>query len=67
MAMRVNHNIAALNALRNLNKTDDDMSQTLERLSSGQKINRAADGPAALVISEQMRGQIASVNQAILN
>jgi flagellin len=67
MAMRINHNIAALNALRNLNKTDEDMSQSLERLSSGQKINRAADGPAALVISEQMRGQIASVKQAIQN
>jgi flagellin len=67
MAMRINHNIAALNALRNLNKTDEEMSQSLERLSSGQKINRAADGPAALVISEQMRGQIASVNQAIQN
>lgn len=67
MAMRINHNIAALNALRNLNKTDEEMSQSLERLSSGQKVNRAADGPAALVISEQMRGQIASVNQAIQN
>jgi len=67
MAMRINHNIAALNALRNLNKTDEELSQSLERLSSGQKINRAADGPAALVISEQMRGQIASVNQAIMN
>ncbi len=67
MALRINHNIAALNALRNLNKTDEDMSQSLERLSSGQKVNRAADGPAALVISEQMRGQIASVKQAIQN
>ncbi len=67
MAMRINHNIAALNALRNLNKTNGEMSQSLERLSSGQKINRASDGPAALVISEQMRGQIASVNQAIQN
>ncbi|HUJ73375.1 MAG TPA: flagellin [bacterium] len=67
MALRINHNIAALNALRNLNKTDDELSSSLERLSSGQKINRAADGPAALVISEQMRGQIASVNQAIQN
>jgi flagellin len=67
MAMRINHNVPALNALRNLNKTDAEMSQSLERLSSGQKVNRAADGPAALVISEQMRGQIASVKQAIQN
>jgi flagellin len=67
MALRINHNIAALNALRNLNKTDDELSGSLERLSSGQKINRAADGPANLVISEQMRGQIASITQAIQN
>ncbi len=67
MAFRINHNIPALNALRNLEKTDEDMSKTLERLSSGLRVNRGADGPAVLVISEQMRGQIASVNQAIRN
>lgn len=67
MALRINHNTAALNALRNLNKTDDDLSKSLEILSSGQKINRAADGPASLVISEQMRGQIGSIRQAIQN
>ena len=67
MAMRINHNIPALNALRNLKSTDQDMSTTLERLSSGLRVNRAADGPATLVISEQMRGQIASIKQAILN
>jgi flagellin len=67
MALRINHNVAALNALRNLNKTDDELSKSLEVLSSGQKINRAADGPASLVISEQMRGQIGSIRQAIQN
>lgn len=67
MAFRVNHNIPALNALRHLNETDREMSRSLERLSSGQKVNRGADGPAVLVISEQMRGQIASINQAIRN
>ena len=67
MALRINHNIAALNTLRNLEKSDRALSGSLERLSSGLKVNRAADGPAALVISEQMRGQIASVNQAIQN
>ena len=67
MAMRINHNIPALNALRNLKTTDDDMSKTLERLSSGLRVNRASDGPATLVISEQMRGQIASIQQAIQN
>lgn len=67
MAFRVNHNIPALNALRHLNETDKEMSRSLERLSSGQKVNRAADGPAVLVISEQMRGQLASIDQAIKN
>ncbi|MDH5750901.1 MAG: flagellin [Deltaproteobacteria bacterium] len=67
MALRINHNIPALNALRNLNKTDGELSGSLEKLSSGQRINRAADGPATLVISEQMRGQIASIEQAIRN
>ena len=67
MAFRINHNIPALNALRNLNRTDDDMSRSLERLSSGLKVNRGSDGPAVLVISEQMRGQIASIGQALQN
>jgi flagellin len=67
MAFRINHNIPALNALRHLDDTNEDMSRTLERLSSGQKVNRGADGPAVLVISEQMRGQIASIDQAIRN
>ena len=67
MALRINHNIAALNALRHLNRTDDELSKTLERLSSGERINRAADGPASLIISEQMRAQIAGLNQAVDN
>ncbi|MDH4249480.1 MAG: flagellin, partial [Deltaproteobacteria bacterium] len=67
MALRINHNIPALNALRNLDRTDTSLTTSLERLSSGQRINRAADGPATLVISEQMRGQIASIEQAIRN
>ena len=67
MSLRINHNIAALNALRNLNETDKALSTSLERLSSGERINRAADSPAGMVISEQMRGQIASIGQAIQN
>jgi len=67
MSLRINHNIAAVNSHRNLQANDAQMSKTLEKLSSGLKINRAADGPAALVISEQMRGQIAGLNQAIDN
>ena len=67
MTLRVNHNISAINSHRNLQINDTKMSKTLEKLSSGMKINRAADGPAALVISEQMRGQIAGMTQAIDN
>ena len=67
MSLRINHNISALNTHRYLNKNQNELSKTLEKLSSGQKINRAADGPASLVISEQMRAQITGLNQAIDN
>jgi len=67
MALRVNSNIAALNALRNLQSTENELSQNLERLSSGRKLNHAADGPASLVISEQMKTQISGIGQAIRN
>ncbi len=67
MGLRINHNVAAINSWRNLKATDDAMSKTLERLSSGYKINRAADGPANLVISEQMRAQVQSMEQAVSN
>lgn len=67
MALRVNSNIAALNALRNLNQTEKALTRNLERLSSGRRLNRAADGPAELVISEQMKAQINALGQAIRN
>ena len=67
MSLKINHNIAAINSWRNLKATDDAMSKTLERLSSGQKLNRAADGPASLVVAEQMRSQVASMEQATSN
>lgn len=67
MGLRINHNVAAINSWRNLKATDEAMSKTLEKLSSGYKINRAADGPANLVISEQMRAQVASMEQAAAN
>ena len=67
MALRINHNIAALNGHRNLVQNDHDLTRSLEKLSSGLKINRAADGPASLIISEQMRAQIKGLNQAVDN
>lgn len=67
MAMRVNTNIAALNSLRQLARTENNIRTNLERLSSGRRLNTSADGPAAMVISEQMKSQIASIGQAIAN
>lgn len=63
----INHNISAINTHRNLLAADKLVKSSLEHLSSGEKIVRAADGPATLMISEQMRAQIASVSQAIRN
>lgn len=65
--MRINHNISAINTQRQLQKTTATQEKTLERLSSGLRVNRGADGPAALVISERMRSQISGLHQAIDN
>jgi len=65
--MRINHNISAINAWRALGQTDSAMTKSLERLSSGLRINRAADDAAGLAISEKMRGQIRGLNQAVRN
>ncbi|NQU64066.1 MAG: flagellin [SAR324 cluster bacterium] len=67
MSLRINNNISAINAHRNLKKNDDRLTRTLEKLSSGLQVSRAADGPAKLVISEQMRAQIGGLQQAIDN
>ena len=65
--MRINTNISALNAWKNLTITDSLMAKSLEKLSSGYRINRAADDAAGLVISEKMRGQISGLRQASRN
>jgi flagellin len=65
--MRINTNLSALNAYRNLAITDNRLNKSLERLSSGLRINRAADDAAGLAISEKMRGQIRGLNQAMRN
>ena len=67
MGLRINNNIASVNGHRNLTKNDAMVSKSLERLSSGLKINRAADDAAGLIISEQMRAQLTGLNQAISN
>src|SRR3954447_9583095 len=63
----VNTNISAMNAYRNLSTTNTAMSKSLERLSSGFRINRAADGAAGLAISEGLRSQIGGLTQAVRN
>ena len=67
MSLAINHNIAALNAHRNLLNTTNSLQQSMQRLSSGFRINKASDDPAGLVISEQFRAQIAGLNRAIQN
>ena len=67
MSLRINNNIESMNAHRSLLMNDRALSKSLERLASGQKINRAADDPAALVISEHMRAQVSGMEQAIKN
>ena len=62
--MRINHNIAALNASNRLKANDNAISKNLQKLSSGYRINSAADDAAGLAVSEKMRAQINGLNQA---
>lgn len=65
--MRINHNIAALNTHRQLNTAAAGQSKSMEKLSSGLKINRAGDDAAGLAISEKMRAQIKGLDMAAKN
>ena len=65
--MIVKHNMTALNANRQLGVTNSNLAKSTEKLSSGYRINRAADDAAGLSISEKMRGQIRGLNQASTN
>jgi flagellin len=67
MGLRINQNIAALNSYRNLSVTDGQMSKSLEKLSSGFRINRAADDAAGLAISEGLRAQVGGLKAAVRN
>jgi flagellin len=67
VGLRINNNIAAFNAYRNLSVTDNQMSKSLEKLSSGYRINRAADDAAGLAISEGLRSQIGGLKVAVRN
>jgi flagellin len=67
MGIRINTNVEALNAQRNLSATAVSFGKSVEKLSSGLRINRAADDAAGLVISEKLRGQVRGLNQAVRN
>ena len=67
MSLKVNHNMSAINTHRSVVKNADAQAKTMEKLSSGLKINRAADSPAQLQISENLRAQSAGLGQAIDN
>ncbi|MDO8211386.1 flagellin FliC, partial [Conexibacter sp. CPCC 206217] len=67
MSLRINTNVEAFNAHRNLEGTSTKLAKSMERLSSGFRINRAADDAAGLAISEKLRGQIGGLDQARRN
>jgi flagellin len=67
MALRIQNNVEAFNAHRNLSQTEGKLATSMERLSSGFRINRAADDAAGLAISERLRGQINGLDQAQRN
>lgn len=67
MGLRINNNVAAFNAYRNLQATDKAVSGSLEKLSSGYRINKAADDAAGLAVSENLRAQIGGMTVAARN
>jgi flagellin len=67
IAMRINHNIASLNTYRQLSANGANTAKSLEKLSSGLKINKAGDDAAGLAISEKMRGQIRGLEMSSKN
>jgi flagellin len=67
MSLRIQNNVEAFNAHRNLAGTEERLATSMERLSSGYRINRAADDAAGLAISERLRGQIGGLDQAQRN
>jgi len=64
---RINTNVSSLIAQNNLNRTNADLATRLQRLSTGLKINRGADDPAGLIVSERLRTEISGASQAIEN
>ena len=67
MSLRINNNPASVNGIKNLQKNSMMVGKSMEKLSSGLRINRAADDAAGLIISEQMRAQITGLSTAVSN
>ncbi len=67
MSLIINHNISAMNTQRNLELSNGSLSKSLQKLSSGYKINVASDDPSGLIISEQLRSQTNSLERAVRN
>jgi flagellin len=67
MSLNINTNVTAMNALYNLQNTSNAVNTSIQRLSSGLRINNASDDPSGLIISEGLKAQIGGVNQAISN
>ena len=67
MSLRVNTNVTAFDAYRNLTATDTAMSSSLQKLSSGSRINRPRTTRSGLVISENLKAQIGGIGQAVSN
>ncbi|SHJ80268.1 flagellin N-terminal helical region, partial [Malonomonas rubra DSM 5091] len=67
MALTINTNVASLNAQRNLGTSQSSLNKSMQRLSSGLRINSAKDDAAGLAISSRMTSQIRGINQAVRN
>ena len=67
MPLGMKHNIASINAINHLAKAQNKLSDSLKRLSSGQRVNSGADDPSGLILSESLRAQVASAQQALQN
>ena len=65
--MGMKHNITSINAINHLAKAQNELSDSLKRLSSGQRVNSGADDPSGLILSESLRAQVASAQQALQN
>jgi flagellin len=67
MGLRINTNVAALNAHKNITKTDNSLTSSLEKLSSGLRINKAADDASGMTIADSLKSQSLGLGQAIRN